>query len=75
MTLRVSGEPSVTLRVHGCFRKFQNSASDFRAVSMRRRFHACAYEFLTTVSKSVVHDVHNVVIQLYSGVIWQHKVS
>ena len=33
------------------------SASDFGTMSMRSRFHKCAYEFLTIVTKCVVHGV------------------
>ena len=59
---------------HG-FQKFQISASDFGTVSMRRRFRPCAYEFLTMVTKGVVHCVHKVVIQSSFGLIRRHKVS
>ena len=38
---------------------------------MHRRFRACVYEFLTTVTV----DVHKVVIQSSFGVIQRHKVS
>ena len=36
-------------------------------VGMRRHF--CAYDFLTTVTKDVVHGVHKVVIRSSFGVI------
>ena len=49
---------------------FKISASEFGIVSMRRRFRACAYEFLAAVTKGVVHDVHKVVIGLSFSVIW-----
>ena len=39
------------------------------------RFHACAYEFLTTAPEGVVHGVHRVVMRLSFGVIQRHKVS
>ena len=40
---------------------FEFSASEFGTVGMRRRLRACAYEFITTVTKSVVHAVDKVV--------------
>ena len=45
------------------------SASDFGTVSMRRWLHACTYEFLTTVTKVVVHRVCKDVI-LSSSVLY-----
>ena len=53
---------------------FKISASDFSTVGMRRRFRPCAYEFLTMVTKGVVHSVH-MVIQSFLGVIRRHKMS
>ena len=47
-----------------CFQKFQISAHDCGTGSMRSRFRACMYEFMTTVTEGVVHGVHNVVIRL-----------
>ena len=57
------------------FKIFKFLASDFGTVSMRKRFCACAYEFLFAVTESVVHGVHKVVIRSSFGTIWQHKVS
>ena len=54
---------------------FELSASDFGTTSMRRRFCACTYEFLSTVTEGVVHGVHKVVIRLSFGVTRQPKVS
>ena len=50
---------------------FKISASKFGTVSIRRRFHAYAYEFLTTVTEGVVHVVCKVVTRLPLIVIWQ----
>ena len=46
------------------FRIFEVSVSDFGTVSMRRRFRACTYEFLSMITEGVVHGVHKVVILL-----------
>ena len=54
---------------------FKIFASDFNTMGMHRRFCVCAYEFLNTVSKGVVHCVHKVVIQSSFGEIQEHKVS
>ena len=51
------------------FTLFKIFASDFGPVSMRRRFHAYAYEFPTMVTEGVVHCEHKVVIQSSFGVI------
>ena len=59
----------------GSFEMYEIFTSDFGTVGMCRRFHACAYEFLTTVTEGVVHGVHKVVIRSSFGVIRQHKVS
>ena len=42
---------------------------------MRRRFRACAYEFLTMVTEGVVQGVHKVVIRLSFGVTLRHEVN
>ena len=47
----------------------------FGTVGIRRRFHACVYEFLTMVTEGVVHVVHKVVIWSSFAVILRHKVS
>ena len=44
-------------------------------MGMLCRFRACAYEFLTSVTKGVVHGVHKVVIWSSFGVIGKQKVS
>ena len=50
------------------FENIQISTSDFGTVSMRRRFCAWSYEFLTTVTEGVVHGVHKVVIRSSFGI-------
>ena len=45
------------------FKIYEISAYDFGTMSMRRRFHACVYEFLSMVIESVVHYAHKVVIR------------
>ena len=60
---------------YGSFKLFKISASDFDTVSLCRRFRACAYEFLTTVTEGVVYGVHKVVIRSSFVVIRRHKVS
>ena len=47
---------------YGSFKLFKISASEFSTVGMCMRFHACAYEFSTTVTEGVVHSVHKVVM-------------
>ena len=59
-----------TVHYYRSFRLLKMSASDFSTVGMCRRFHACVYEFLTTVTEGVVHSVHKVVAQSSFGVIW-----
>ena len=59
---------------YGSFKLFKISTSDFGTVGMVRQFRACAYEFLTTVTKGVVHGVNKVVIRSSFGVTWQHNV-
>ena len=44
-------------------------------MSMRRRFRASTYTFLTMISEGVVHGVYKVVIRLSFGVVRQHKVT
>ena len=60
---------------HRSVKMFKICASDFSTVSMCRRFHAYAYEVLTTVTEGVAHGVHKIVIRLSFGEIQQHKVS
>ena len=60
---------------YGSFKRFKISASDFDSVSMHRRFCTCAYDFLTTVTESVVHGVHNVVIRSSFSVTQLQNVS
>ena len=57
------------------FNIFEVSASDFGTMSMRRRFRACTYEFLSTVAEGMVNGVYKVVIRLSFSVIQRHKVS
>ena len=54
---------------------FEFSASDFGSVCMRRRFCACAYDFLSRVTEGVVNGVNKIVIRSSFGVIWRHEVS
>ena len=54
---------------------FEISASGFGSMGICRRFRACAYEFLTTVTKGVVHGVHKVMIWSSFCVIQRHKVT
>ena len=42
---------------------------------MHRQFHACVYEFLTTVTEGVVHGGYKIVIRLSFGVTGRHKVN
>ena len=56
---------------YGSFRQFIISVSDFGTVSMCM----CLCEFLTIVTKGVVHGVHKVVIRWSFGVIRPDKVS
>ena len=75
MTLQVRANcplPWVSLRSIELFEIF---ISDFGNVCMGRRFLACTYEFLTMVTKGVVHSVHKVVIRSSFGAIQRHKVS
>ena len=51
------------------------SSSKFGTLDMCRQFHACAYEFLTTVTEGVVYGVHKVGIQSSFSVLLQHKVN
>ena len=60
---------------YGSFKLFKISASDFSTMSIRRQFRLCTYEFLATVTESVVHSVYKVVIWWSFGVIRRHKVS
>ena len=73
-TLRVSVNCPLPCESCRTCELFTISASDFGTVSMRRRFCACMYKFLTTVTEGVVHGVYKVVIQLSFGAIRQHKV-
>ena len=70
-----SGKTSITLRVPRLFSKVKIFCLRFCTVSMRRPFRTCAYEFLTTVTKGVVHGVHKVETWSSFGVILRHKVS
>ena len=54
---------------------FKITASEFSTVGMRRRFRACAYEFLTMFPEDVVQGVHKVVIWSSFGVIWRHIIA
>ena len=42
---------------------------------MWRRFCACVYEFLTTITEGLVHSVHKLVIRSSFGVIRRHNLS
>ena len=53
----------------GHFQMFKISVSEFGTPGRHRRFRICACEFVTTVSKGVVHGVHKVVIRPSFGVI------
>ena len=55
---------------YGNFKMFKISTSEFGTMRMCRQFCACAYTFLSTVTKGVVHGIHKVVIQPSFGVIW-----
>ena len=52
---------------YGSSELFKISAFDFRIMAMYRWFCACTYEFLTMVTKGVVHRVHKVVIRSSFG--------
>ena len=59
---------------YGRFKPFKIFVSDFDIMSMHRQFCPGTYQFLTTVTKSVVHGVKKVVIR--SSIIrWGHTVS
>ena len=52
-----------------------NTTGSIAQGRVRRRFCACTYEFLTTVTERVTHSVHKVVIWSSFGVIWRQKVD
>ena len=62
---------------YGSFKLFKipPPPSDFGMQIVYTRFCACAYEFLTNVTKSMVHSVHKVVIRSCFAVIWRQQVS
>ena len=60
---------------YGSYRPLKISASDFSTMGMLRQFSACAYEFLTMVTKRLVQGVHNMMIRSPFSVIWRHKLS